>query len=243
MPEKISIPASAAARQFLMGKGTPAAPRPRPSRIMNLATVVLVIVGIGAIALLAFWSMSPPPFSAANLMNGTWTGTVVSSELGGDLLGKYTTFSIDVGDQTSENPSGDGHALFNYDRAIGDHVSFAGYELLPEVLVFDTVHVNGFMWGWTGACKGAKLCSIAALSSTSVVFTVFSGDDAQTAATTYMLMREDADRGWRGVLTHKVKYVVAMFVVIAVLKFVVARLQPGYSNELHRRRRMVGGRR
>ena len=246
MKAKKPMSANDAARQFLLGKKATAAPRvPPPPKVSNLATAIIVIVGIGAIAILAFWSMSPPPFSAANLMNGTWSGSVISSDADESLVGKHTAFTVNVGDQTMGNPGDNAHVLHNEDRLTKEPLSIAGHSIVPDVMVFDSIHANGFMWTWSGACVGAKLCSIAAVPS-QIMFTVYNavvGSEGQTTATTYLLVKEEGEKGWQSVVTHKVRYVVAMFVVIAVLKLVMAKLQPGYAKELHRRNRLISGRR
>eukprot|EP00388_Colpodella_angusta_P023175 GDKJ01059185.1.p1 GENE.GDKJ01059185.1~~GDKJ01059185.1.p1 ORF type:complete len:230 (-),score=10.73 GDKJ01059185.1:58-747(-) len=197
-------------------------PRTQPKTISDKGHSWPLTFGLsGAVVIidiLRFWSMSPVPFNAAQMLNGTWAGRSIddvddedsSMELGFDISSQISSTLSDVYGVLPINDDGT--------------QVFVGQRPLEGALTFVPLQMGGMVWSASTQC-GDAICAFA-LRRGELLISVLKKDEVIE----YSLTKKDSGSSFLGIKSeasqHKVRYAIVIFVVVAFLKVALTKLQP-----------------
>lgn len=210
-----------------------AIPRMQPktvdNKIVHWPLTLGLMFAVVVIGILCFWSMSPTPFNAPQMLNGTWTGTALGEV---DEDERIVDFSFNLRNQITAS------LRDNYDvLPINDDGTplMVGQRPVGGMLRFVPLQISGMLWSASAPC-GDAICAFA-LRRGEALLTIMKGEDiveyslVKKGGSTFLGLKSDGSQ-------HKIRYAIVIFIVVTFLKLALSKLQPSDKTKrpLSRRR-------
>eukprot|EP00758_Cryptobia_borreli_P004203 Tbor_TRINITY_DN4238_c1_g1::TRINITY_DN4238_c1_g1_i1::g.23848::m.23848 len=161
------------------------------------------------------------------------------------LNANEATFASSI---TVKSANDDSKEITINDQLSDNFIRFGTYKIKDPILYFKSISNKPQMWSWVGECEGAVFCSMV-LQHSGIILSVVTEDSPPTEgrassegptkqkAKSIFFVRTGKKNVILDVGRQKIRYLVAIVVIVVLLKYLLTKLEPESSRQQHRRLR------